>query len=76
MGIGLTGRKGGRFAVITESIAVASAEMIDKAVYAYYVPIMCHLMYCKTSFCSVGTRIRSTLKGLLLDGRSHLLSLL
>ena len=32
LGKWLTGRKGGRFAVITESIAVASAEMIDEAV--------------------------------------------
>ena len=32
LGKRLTGRKGGRFAVITESIAVASAEMIDEAV--------------------------------------------
>ena len=31
VGIGLTGRKGGRFTLITESIAEVLAERIDKA---------------------------------------------
>ena len=31
VGIGLTGIKGGRFALITESVAGVSAELIDEA---------------------------------------------
>ena len=31
VGIHLTGRKGGRFALVTESIAEVLAELIDKA---------------------------------------------
>ena len=62
VGIGLTGRKGGRFAQITESIAEVSFELIDEAVSVGLEAdssclILCHLMSCKTFFCWEGTSI-------------------